>query len=91
MIVIETHAAILSALGPEAALRFVLALQDSATSIIRAGVSDEREALEILRRYTDKGFSFADAISFAVMRRLGITTAFTFDRHFAQFGLSSLR
>jgi predicted nucleic acid-binding protein len=28
-----------------------------------------------------------DRISFSLMRRLGITTAFTFDRHFADSGI----
>lgn len=40
--------------------------------------------------YTDKDFSFADAISFVVMERLGITRAFTFDRHFEQYGFTVL-
>jgi predicted nucleic acid-binding protein len=31
-----------------------------------------------------------DAVSFAVMERLGISAAFTFDAHFAQYGWSVL-
>jgi len=31
-----------------------------------------------------------DCISFEVMRGLGITTAFTFDRHFAEMGFEVL-
>lgn len=36
--------------------------------------------------HDDKDFSFTDALSFAVMERLRIRTAFSLDRHFAQFG-----
>lgn len=37
-------------------------------------------------RYQDKGFSFTDCISFAVMKRLHIKIALTFDHHFVQAG-----
>ena len=42
-------------------------------------------ARTILRQYSDKGFSLLDATSFAVMERLGIDTALSFDKHFAQY------
>lgn len=44
----------------------------------------EERAVEILLQYADKSFSFFDATSFAVMERLGVRQAFTFDRHFEQ-------
>jgi len=47
---------------------------------------DEQAAWELFRRYDDKDFSFTDCTSFVVMRRLGITQAFTFDDHFGQTG-----
>jgi uncharacterized protein len=34
----------------------------------------------------DKAYSFTDALSFAVMERLGISIAFALDQHFDQFG-----
>ena len=58
--------------------------------VIRARAADEERAKQILFQYTDKNFSFADAISFAVMERLTIRLAFTFDRDFAQYGFTVL-
>ena len=59
-------------------------------TIVRVEPEDEVRAREIIRRYDDKDFSLTDATSFAVMDRLGITTAFTFDRNFVQYGLDVL-
>jgi uncharacterized protein len=52
----------------------------------RVSAEDEEKAFEILKQYGDKGFSFTDATSFAVMERLGLTNAFAFDEHFSQYG-----
>jgi len=38
-----------------------------------------------LWKYRDKGFSFTDCTSFAVMERFGITEAFALDEHFDQY------
>ncbi|MCL6636205.1 MAG: PIN domain-containing protein [Peptococcaceae bacterium] len=45
--------------------------------------------MEIIRRYGDKDFSLTDATIFAVLRRHGIDLAFTFDRHFKQYGVAT--
>jgi len=37
-----------------------------------------------------KGPSLVDFSSFEIMRRLGIRSAFTFDRHFRQYGFETL-
>ncbi len=47
---------------------------------------DQEQAVNILREHEDKTYSFADAISFTVMQRLGLQEVVTFDRHFSQFG-----
>lgn len=44
------------------------------------------EGWAMLERMTDKTWSLVDATSFAVMRHLGITEAFTSDHHFTQAG-----
>ena len=46
---------------------------------------------QIIFQYSDKDFSLTDATSFAVMERLRIGTAFSYDRHFAQYGFALLR
>jgi predicted nucleic acid-binding protein len=52
----------------------------------QASPLDQEQALEILRAHGDKTYSFCDAVSFAVMLRLGIRDVVTFDDHFRQFG-----
>lgn len=91
VVLVECHALMLSALGIEPAARFIRDLEASSTTVIRVRARDEDRAKQILYRYVDKDFSLADAISFVVMERLGITYAFTFDRHFSQYGLTPLR
>lgn len=90
VLLIESHALLLSTLGVARANQFLKDMQGSNTAVIRVRAQDEERAKQILFRYTDKDFSFADAISFVVMERLGITQTFTFDRHFAQYGFTVL-
>lgn len=47
---------------------------------------DQQQAFELLRRHSDKNYSLCDALSFAVMRRLKMGRAVSFDKHFRQFG-----
>lgn len=54
--------------------------------VVRVSQKDEQEAWRLFQRYADKDFSFTDCTSFAVMRRLRITRALAFDRHFQQMG-----
>jgi predicted nucleic acid-binding protein len=58
--------------------------------IVRVRSRDEDRAWQIITQYSDKDFSLTDAISFAVMERLGIKTAFSLDRHFTQFGWQTI-
>lgn len=43
-------------------------------------------AWQVFRDFKDKRWSFTDCTSKVVMDDLGISTAFTFDHHFRQFG-----
>lgn len=63
-----------------------LLFEERAASIEWLSQSDVRQAWSIFEKYQDKGWSFTDCTSYAVMKRLGITQAFAFDDHFRQFG-----
>jgi predicted nucleic acid-binding protein len=43
-------------------------------------------ALERFEKYADQNVSFTDCVSFVLMQKHGIRTAFSFDRHFAMAG-----
>jgi hypothetical protein len=48
----------------------------------------EEEAYALFKKHDDKRLSFTDCTSFALMKRLGITSAFTFDDDFEQVGFT---
>jgi uncharacterized protein len=94
LVVAETHALALRRLGRSQAARLLNEIDDSATVggliYVRVQSEDEARARQIIRQYDDKDFSLTDATSFAVVERLRIPYAFTFDRNFTQFGLDVL-
>jgi predicted nucleic acid-binding protein len=51
---------------------------------------DVEAAWRVYSSYRDKDWSFTDCVSRAVMDRLGVDTAFSFDEHFRQFGTVSV-
>ena len=83
-IVAECHALSLARLGARLARNWLLS---NIWVVERVTADDEAMARDIIRKYTDKTFSYTDATSFAVMDRLGLRTAFAFDPHFRQYGL----
>lgn len=89
-VIVELHSLITNRINAREATATLFDLEDGETVIVRVEPDDERSARRILRQYTDKGFSLLDATSFAVMERLNLDTALSFDRHFAQFGLTVL-
>lgn len=86
----ETHALLLNRRNRDIAVQFLRATDRGTVKVWRVSEPDELRAREIIERYDDKAFTLTDATSFAVMERLGLRYAFTFDRHFAQFGFSLL-
>jgi predicted nucleic acid-binding protein len=55
-------------------------------TLVHVDQADFEASLTWFERYHDKDFSFTDCVSFAVMKRLNIKTALTFDQHFVQAG-----
>lgn len=47
---------------------------------------DLNAAIALLRQHRDKAWSLCDAISFSIMRRMGIHRAASVDQHFCQIG-----
>lgn len=87
-VVAETHALVLSRAGRDVAYRLLTQLDASKQIVVRVGEDDEQNARRVIASYRDKDFSLVDALSFVVMERLHILTAFTFDRHFQQYGFA---
>lgn len=86
-IVAECHALLLSRLGADTARSWLL---EQIWPVELVSPEDENKARETIQRYTDKSFSYTDATSFALMKRLNIKEAFAFDPHFQQYGLRLL-
>jgi predicted nucleic acid-binding protein len=78
--------------GHRVATRF-LDLAELARDLTVISVDDdsEREAWAWLRRHDERVYSFVDATSFAVMRRLGIFEALAFDGDFSAAGFVEVR
>ena len=90
LILAETHALLLARLGRRVAASFLAEIEQGPTTLIWSTPADLQRAKAIIYRYDDKDFSLTDATSFAVMERLGILYAFTFDSDFARYGLPSV-
>ena len=68
-----------------AAEQFWDELRSGTATIEPVGAADLEAAWQIGLSYRDQDFSLVDRTSFAVMRRLGIDRAASFDDHFAVF------
>jgi predicted nucleic acid-binding protein len=87
LVVAETHVLLLRRAGRDAALAFVRAAASPPNLVVASATELERVAIEEwLTRYDDQDFSFADAVSFAVMTTRGIEEALTLDHRFAVAG-----
>jgi uncharacterized protein len=79
----ETHALLLRKLGRAVARQWLLTGQLPVVAVLP---TEEQQAKDILARHVDKDWTLCDAISFAVLDARRVSRAFTFDRHFGQYG-----
>ena len=79
----EAHALLLRKVGRAIAREWLLA---GGLPVPRALPEGEDRAKAILASHRDKDWSLCDAISFAVLESRRARTAFSFDRHFRQYG-----
>ena len=87
-VVAETHALLVRRLGRTVATQFLNDMDQGRTVVIRVDAADEQRARAIIISHDNNDYSLTDAISFAVMERLDISEAFTFDRHLRSTVLS---
>lgn len=87
LVIAEAYVSIRRALTHQAAIAFLDHLNQSPrVEKVYSSTALEAEAYNILKQYDDQDFSYADAVSFALMRERGIADAFAFDNHFATAG-----
>lgn len=91
LIVAEVYIIILNELGHMSALHFLERIKAS-PRILKIYSNDdiEAEAEGILAKYRDQDFSYADAVSFVIMKRQKIKRAFSFDKHFVIAGFVNI-
>ncbi len=88
----ETWTFLRRRLGHRAARRFLDELERSERATVRhVDEAIESDAWSWLRRHDEREYSFVDATSFAVMRRLRLGEALAFDGHFSAAGFLELR
>jgi uncharacterized protein len=61
-------------------------IYSSSLTLLEPEPSDRRAALALLEKYADLRVGYCDCVSFVMMRRLRLSDAFSFDRHFQQAG-----
>ena len=87
LVLVETYNLISQTIGSKATISFGNGVKAIPfLKIMSITLNDWGKAWKILEKYNDKDFSFTDCTNFALMERLKIKTAFTFDAHFTQYG-----
>lgn len=88
----ETYTLLRKRKGKAIAIKFKKDLAESlgVLDVVRVTLRDEGGAWKFFKELPGRGVSYTDCTSFAVMQRLGLTEAFTFDRDFRKAGIKVL-
>ncbi len=84
-VLVETWTLLRFRIDRHAAEKFWDGLRSGTAVVEPVGTADLEAAWQIGAAYRDQDFSLVDRTSFAVVRRLGLERAATFDDHFAIF------
>ena len=84
-IVLETWFLLRNRIHRNAAEAYWAAMRTGIAAIELVGLADLEAAWQIGLAFPDQDFSLVDRTTFAVMQRLGIERAASFDNHFAVF------
>ncbi|MHB8170257.1 MAG: type II toxin-antitoxin system VapC family toxin [Thermincolia bacterium] len=94
LVISETYTWLRLRVGFKAAMNFFSVIHELQNNKLLQIVWSTREleekAFTLLPKYDDHHISFADAVSFAIMKELSITRSFTFDKHFMVVGFQPL-
>ncbi len=88
-VLIEYLDGVAKRVGKSDAIEQLRSLESSAVMRIEPDIEDDHPlARDLFLRYDDQAIDMTDSLSFAIMERLDLTEAFTFDRDFAVHGLT---
>jgi predicted nucleic acid-binding protein len=91
LVIAETYIILLKELRHKTAIEFLERVKASPRILkIYSNENIETEAEGILVKYVDQDFSYADAVSFVIMKRQKIRKAFCFDKHFVTVGFTNI-
>ncbi len=90
LVIGETYTWLHKKVGCDKALEFLKAIDQknelNQVKIIYSEPALEKQAVQLLEKYREHDFSYADAVSFSIMLNLRVKQAFTYDRHFLTAG-----
>jgi len=89
LVLVETFNLLSRTIGSKGTTKFGDAIKTNVFLTVESiTLVDWERGWRIFGKYDDKDFSFTDCTSFALMERLKVKSAFSFDVHFRQYGFT---